>query len=141
MSRYVVDASVAVKWLLPEPHDKAALTLLDSSNELLAPELIIAEVGSALWKRVRRDEMDPPKAQAALRALQTSGLILRPMAPLIDAALELACGLPHNIYDCVYAVLAVDCDCRLVTADAAFHTLVRRGPLADHVVWVGSLPN
>src|SRR5947207_2160973 len=52
---FVVDASVAAKWFLPEPHqDKAKKLLRDFVNqdvELMAPELIVGEVGSTLWKR------------------------------------------------------------------------------------------
>jgi len=57
----VVDASVAAKWLLPA----AGEGLLDQANrlvalhvrrelQLLAPDLIEAELGNVLWKAVRR---------------------------------------------------------------------------------------
>jgi predicted nucleic acid-binding protein len=53
--RSVVDASVAAKWFLPEPYkDKAERLLrdfLDETVELIAPDLIVAEVGNLLWKR------------------------------------------------------------------------------------------
>ena len=37
---YVVDASVAVKWYVPEDNSDDAERLLDPANELHAPELI-----------------------------------------------------------------------------------------------------
>jgi hypothetical protein len=51
-----VDASVAVKWLLPEVHSDAALRILEHHRPLLVPDLLFAEVGNVLWKRVRRRE-------------------------------------------------------------------------------------
>jgi predicted nucleic acid-binding protein len=48
----VVDASVAVKWFLVEPGDREALALLDGDEPLIAPELVVAEVVNAVWKRL-----------------------------------------------------------------------------------------
>jgi predicted nucleic acid-binding protein len=52
----VVDASVVLKWFLPEPDSAAADFLLEKflndEVELVAPDLILVEAASALWKRV-----------------------------------------------------------------------------------------
>ena len=58
MRGYVVDASVAVKWLVTEPLSDEAATLLDSGVTLLAPDLLFAEVASALSAKCRQGEMD-----------------------------------------------------------------------------------
>ena len=50
MSRVVVDASVAVKWFLPEIHSGAALRYLDDDCERLAPDLLYVEFGNVIWK-------------------------------------------------------------------------------------------
>jgi len=39
LTRFVVDASVAVKWFLPEPHAEQALLLLEEERELLTRRL------------------------------------------------------------------------------------------------------
>ncbi|MBI4482062.1 MAG: type II toxin-antitoxin system VapC family toxin [Acidobacteria bacterium] len=52
MKRFVVDASVAMKWFVPEAHQDAALRLLDDSCELLAPDFMAAEFGNILWKKM-----------------------------------------------------------------------------------------
>ncbi|MEK6604283.1 MAG: type II toxin-antitoxin system VapC family toxin, partial [Nitrospirota bacterium] len=57
MTRLVVDASVAVKWLVPEIHADAARRILSPNNELLAPDLIWAEVGNVIWKKWRCGEV------------------------------------------------------------------------------------
>jgi predicted nucleic acid-binding protein len=50
----VVDASVAIKWFIQEPDRTAARLLLEPDKRLLAPELLVAEVANAIWKRSSR---------------------------------------------------------------------------------------
>jgi predicted nucleic acid-binding protein len=50
----VVDASVAIKWYLPEIHSEDALRLIDEERELLVPDLVWSEVGNILWKKWQR---------------------------------------------------------------------------------------
>ena len=55
MTKLVVDASVAIKWFLPEPLSEEARQILDEYQagrlSVLAPDLIYAEVGNIVWKR------------------------------------------------------------------------------------------
>lgn len=51
MTRYVVDASVAIKWFLPEVHSEPASRLLREERYLLVPDLIWAEFGNVLGKK------------------------------------------------------------------------------------------
>jgi predicted nucleic acid-binding protein len=62
----VVDASVAVKWLLPEPGGAAAQELLASEERLVAPSLIRTEVAAALARRARFGEIEPRDAETAM---------------------------------------------------------------------------
>jgi predicted nucleic acid-binding protein len=50
VSRFVIDASVAVKWVLAEPDSVQALAL--RQHDLAAPELLVAECANVLWKHV-----------------------------------------------------------------------------------------
>jgi predicted nucleic acid-binding protein len=54
MTGYVVDASVAVKWLIAETFSDQAVRLLDQKLTLIAPELLFAEAANALWMMCRR---------------------------------------------------------------------------------------
>lgn len=136
MSRLVVDASVAVKWFLPEPHDQAALRLWNEPHEIHAPDLLYPEVGNALWKRVQRGEMAGEQAATTLTALTDLPLDIHPARPLIPLAFEIAWRARRSVYDSLYLALAVFIDCPVVTADRAFHDAIRRGPLAEYVSWV-----
>ena len=54
MSVLVVDASVAVKWMLPEPLANMAIRLQSPSHQLHAPSFLDIELANVLWKKVRQ---------------------------------------------------------------------------------------
>ncbi len=114
----VIDASVAVKWLVEEEGSPAAVALLDES--LAAPDLLISEVGNILWKKVRKGEIPPDYARSAVRDLVNGGFALYSSVNLIHAAVELGIELGHPVYDCLYLVLAQKLGTQLVTADRRF---------------------
>jgi len=62
VSRFVVDASVVIKWYVPEIHSGDADRLLSGDAELLVPDLLWSEIGNILWKRILRAEMTEEKA-------------------------------------------------------------------------------
>jgi predicted nucleic acid-binding protein len=112
----VVDASVAAQWVLAEPGSTRALALRDEGG-LIAPSLIAAEVGSALWKAVRRDGVAKQDALDAIQAILLAFEALIPIEDLRLRALELAIALDHSIYDCFYLALAERENAPLVSAD------------------------
>lgn len=69
----VVDASVALKWFLPEPDSAKAEELLGSHDILVAPTLIVSEVCNAVWKRLRRGETTAQHADWVPDRIGTSG--------------------------------------------------------------------
>ncbi|WP_114951518.1 type II toxin-antitoxin system VapC family toxin [Sphingosinicella terrae] len=86
-------------------------------GELHAPDLILAEIANALWKKVRRGEIETAQSEPVLSLLRTT-LLLQPSAPLAEPALEVALELGHPVCDCFFLVLARELDVQLVTADA-----------------------
>ena len=114
----VVDASVAAKWALQEDASDRARALLDRDEDFVAPSLIVAEIGNALWKRAVRQEMS---TRDAVRALQSAVRLLTQLVPpteLAARAIEMAIELRHPIYDCFYLALAERERSPLITADA-----------------------
>ncbi|MBI2206654.1 MAG: type II toxin-antitoxin system VapC family toxin [Candidatus Rokubacteria bacterium] len=114
---WVIDASIAVKWVIPEVLSERADLLRAGGDDLIAPDLLLVEVANALWKKTSRREISPAEADAAFGLLQHSGLDLRPTAPVLTPALQLARRLAHPVYDCVYLALAAQERATLVTAD------------------------
>lgn len=115
---YVVDASVALKWVIPEVLSDRAARLLDDGDALVAPEMLLVEVANALWRKLTRREITGREADRALELLSESGLDLTPATPLVGRALDLARMLQHPVYDCVYLALAERERATLVSADA-----------------------
>lgn len=141
MSRLVVDASVAIKWFLPEQHDDRAASLRRTGAEFDAPDLLFAEVGSVLWKRVRRGELTSAEAGGIAEALSRLPIEAYPSRLLAGAALQIACATGLTIYDCLYLATALLTDSCLVTADRRlFEGARRKQPLKDRVLWVEDIP-
>ena len=113
--KWVVDASVAAKWLAPEPDAPLAEALL--ADDLIAPDLLYAEVADILWKKQLRGEMDMATTQIAARWLLQVPLQVHDSSGLLADALTLALQLQHPAYDCFYLALARRVDVPLVTAD------------------------
>ena len=123
----IVDASVAVKWVIPEELSDQAESLRGRADRLLAPDLLLPEAANALWKKLLRREITTSEAAQAIDLLMQSGLDLRPSGPLLGRALTLAQRLRHPVYDCIYVALAQAEGATLVTADQRLLARIARG--------------
>lgn len=134
----VVDASVAVKWLVSEDGSDAAEAL--RGVDLHAPTLLPVEVGNVLRTLARRGDLTDDGARSAFDLLLAAPLRLHDPDPaLMRGALDLALGLGHPIYDCLYLALAIDLGAPLVTADGRFHRAAnRRAELSGLVRLLGT---
>jgi len=129
----VIDASIAIKWVIEESGTAAALALRGTAR-LIAPELLVAECANILWKKVQCEELSRDEALLAARLLQAAEIELVPTRGLLVMATEIAIELGHPAYDCVYLALAVERECRFVTADERLVRKVGEGRFKDRVV-------
>ncbi len=139
MSSIVIDASVAVKWFLPELHAKAACRLLSTKSNLLAPDLIWSEVGNTLWKKVQRRELTEEAARNIVREFQHFPLETPPSKRLLEPAWDIAERFRITVYDSLYIALAINRGCALVTADRTMYDAFTHGPLSSRLIWVEHL--
>ncbi len=58
---FVVDASVVIKWFIEENLSAEAEAILGHGEPLFAPDLLLAEIGNVLWKKVIRGEVAPDR--------------------------------------------------------------------------------
>jgi predicted nucleic acid-binding protein len=123
-----VDASVAVKWLWPEPGNDEADALLRSRQRLLAPSCLRLEVAAAILRR-RLETMPSDdtrqRYQQWLQMLQADAVALVPDAELLDRAADLALQLSLPLTDCLYLAVAQHYRIPLITADPTFHDRAR----------------
>ncbi|MGF1608902.1 MAG: type II toxin-antitoxin system VapC family toxin [Kiloniellales bacterium] len=119
MTTFVIDASIAVKWVVEEAETQDALALR-KGNRLIAPDLLASECANLLWKKSQRNELTDEEAIFAARLLARSDVELLPTRALMETATRLAIELRHPAYDCTYLALAIENGCRFVTADEGF---------------------
>ena len=118
---FVLDCSVAAKWVLPEPDRAPALEWFDRyvSGEvlLIAPDLLLAEFASLVAKRNRRKQISGDQARGAFSLMMRCAPRLFDMRSLLLRALDLSVQYQLSLWDCVYLALALERDCALLTAD------------------------
>lgn len=124
----VVDASIAVKWVVTEAGTEQARALI-GRDTLVAPDLLIAEACNALWRLQASGRIPREQAVAAPAELVAAIDEFYPLAPLAGRSLEIALDIGHPVYDCVYLALAERLEARLVTADRRLAAAVAGMPL------------
>lgn len=140
--RVVIDASVAIKWLVNEEGTEAADGLLDRWREegtcITAPCLLFIEVTNALYKRVRREELTVSEALALLACLEDLHINVKEAIPFSRQALETAARFGCSAtYDAYYISLAEVLGCELWTADERLYNSVK--DRLDRVRWLGAV--
>jgi len=127
VTTFVIDASVAIKWVVDEDGSSQALALRKNAR-LVAPDLLSAECANILWKKAQRGELTGAEADLAARLLERADVELLPMRALIQAATRIAIDFSHPAYDCIYLALALTNQWRFVTADDRLVRKTRRQP-------------
>jgi predicted nucleic acid-binding protein len=140
LSTVVVDASVAAKWFLEEPHTDLARHLLGSGKALHAPEHLLLEVDNILCKRMRWRQMSPERADIVRRSLRAMPLERHPLDELLDSAFVIARDARCSVYDGLYLALALSLNARMVTDDLRLLRNMAGGPLSQHILWIGDVP-
>lgn len=116
-SHVVVDASVALKWVLEERGTASALAILDE-DVIHAPDFMLVEVANVLWAKVSRQVVTRAEADAAFEAIAAVPVAFTPLGELTRPARSLSFALDLTVYDALYAALAQQFDCPLATADS-----------------------
>jgi predicted nucleic acid-binding protein len=121
----VLDASVVAKWLFHEADRASAEALLegwaDGRWEVVAPEILVAEVASAIWKRTRREGLPTAEAFQLFERFETFCPTLVSIENLVRSALDFAVQYGCSVYDGLYVALARSLPCPFITADEKLH--------------------
>ena len=140
--KYVLDASVAICWVIPRPLSPNAVRLRheyrQQIHELLAPEVFIDEVASALTKAVRQKNIAVGQAASLYAKVTNFPPDLIEYVPLIARAIDISSRTRSGYYDCLYVALAEREGCELVTADQ--RSIANLTPHFPFIVPLASLP-
>jgi predicted nucleic acid-binding protein len=119
--KLVLDASVALKWVLPEADSDRAIALQTNYetgvHDLIAPDTFPVEVAHSLARAERRGLIHPPEALLRFQQLALTLPRLHSYLAVLPRALEIASQARIGVYDCLYVALAEREGCPLVTAD------------------------
>jgi predicted nucleic acid-binding protein len=119
--KLVLDASVIAKWLFTEIDSDKARALYTEARankiNLIAPQILPAEIGSVLFVRVLRGLLDAGEASSLYSKFELACPALHDVSLLTPAALQLALQYRHSVYDSLYVALSARERCELVTAD------------------------
>ncbi|MDZ4685997.1 MAG: type II toxin-antitoxin system VapC family toxin [Planctomycetaceae bacterium] len=127
--KYILDASVAVKWVLREPDSSKAIALRDDARngvcELVVPETFPVEIAHALTRAERRGVIPTGDAMLKVVDILSTKLELHSCIPLLPRAIKFSSQLRIGVYDCLYVALAEREQCDLVTADLRLVSVVQ----------------
>lgn len=137
INKVVVDASVAIKWFIPEDDSEFAIALAASKSHLLAPDFLLIECANTTWKKVQRQQVNYHQALVIIQALNKLPLTFSGAYNLLDAAYELAVEIKQSVYDCLYLALAIANDSYVVTADKRFYNAVSKSSFRNYVQLLG----
>lgn len=143
METLIIDASVAVKWVVEEEGSQAAVDLR-SRYRFASPELLIPECANILWRKTQRGELTPEEALLAARLLERSGVTYLSMSGLLERSTSLAIELGHPAHDCAYLAAVLQTSARFVTADKRLLRIIAgraSTELTSSCLFLADLPN
>lgn len=115
----IIDANVALKWVLSEDGSDRARALLIKET-LAAPELFWIECANVLWVKARRAQITGVQARSALAAIDAAPVSVINARALTLAAQAIALELDQTAYDSLYLAAALAERTELITADETF---------------------
>lgn len=130
MTLLVVDASVVIKWFVPEIHSDAARKLLGTNHQFFAPDLLFAEIGNILWKKAQRGSLTSTDAAQLIADIGRVAIESVPARSLVGDAFVLANAIRRTVYDSLYLALAARLNTSCITADERLWRATRAIPAA-----------
>ena len=140
MNLFVVDASVGVKWFVPEVFQSDAQRLQNSAYQLHVPTLFDVEIANILWKKIRLGELTSPEADAILAQLPALPVTRYAEGSLLPSAFDLAVQTQRTVYDSLYVALAIQLNGLLVTADQKLFNALSSTKWVGCLCWVENVP-
>jgi len=137
----VIDASVLIKFYVPEILSDRAEYLLDSVHQgdvtLIAPDLVYSEVGNILWKKHHLKELTRSEVEEISDLLVLLPLRIESSRRLLPLAVDIGMAYGITIYDAMYVSLSRVYETRMMTADRKLFEKLAKTNLRKFVAWLG----
>jgi predicted nucleic acid-binding protein len=124
LTAFVLDASVAVKWVVPSAKETLgaeSLRLLEryvaGEIDFVVPDIFWAEIGNVLWKGVRQRRWSRTLAEGAASGMKDRNFLTISTQILLPAALKIALLYDRSVYDALYVAAAIQFKIEMITAD------------------------
>ena len=134
---YVVDASVSVKWYVPEIYEQEATRLLKGKHRLHVPELILPEFSNIIWKKAKRGEITEAEGEKIISAFSRKKWAIHSHKQIIKSAYTGAAATGQTVYDWTYLALAISLSCEFATADERFYKALENTTFRKNLKWIG----
>lgn len=135
----IIDASIAIKWFVPEIYWECAARL-QNSPDLYAPDFMLLECSNILSKKVRRHEITRDIADEIQQNLLYAPVQLYPWQDVLEEATEIAHATYRSVYDCLYLALARQLQGKMVTADKKLYLALETHPeWSKHLLWIADI--
>lgn len=138
---YVLDASVGIKWFLPENLSHHAHLLLEKEKGFEIPDLFLIEMDSIITKRVRTRSIDVVRAGEIASTLRDISFMITEYKAVDSIAFRIATAYYVSLYDAIYMAVAIIKDKKMITADKKLVHAVVNTPLESFVTFLGDIKN
>lgn len=132
MNSFVIDASFAIKWLLPEKGSDKALSVLEELQQFYVPDLFLIETDSIITKKIRRKELEVSEAPVLSSKIRNFPFVTIPYQDINEFALELSSTMYISHYDACYLAVAIEYGGILYTADIRMYNGLQGTPFGDY---------
>jgi len=142
LKRFVLDASVALKWASTANETLSAESVellrqyVNGEVDFLVPDIFWAEVANVLWKKSRQGRSSQAIAEQVAAEMQARAFPTTPSRDLMKVALRIAFAYNRAVYDCLYLALAIQTGSQMITAD---ERLANSVAAYLPVKWLGAL--
>ncbi len=132
----VIDASVALKWVLAEEGSDEAQLLYDN-EQLVAPDLFFVECANVLWTKTRKFKLKAEDAVAGMSIIDRISIRSISGRPHVTTAQRISFEIGQSAYNSLYLAVAMAEGIEFVTADIAFSRAAKAHP--KYAQWVRPL--
>jgi len=127
----VVDASALVRLFvpdgsLPEGFEPFMQGVETGANVALAPQLLLAEAGNVVLRKVRGGQLRPEEGDELIALFVRAPIRLAEHGALLASAFRLAAESGLTLYDALYLALAIERGARLFTGDERLAGVAKR---------------